>query len=660
MSLSLTTKPERNFKLKLPKTMKGEMTKEMTGFMTPDMTSESKVIRKEMPSELIVLIVEHLLENMNNQQSSNIYTHAYYDTDNREINEQKKHDNEYTLLNLIIVFPYVLQQIKTNFQWCEIPLHIYNFVYMEPHIENVFDTLVMILENFKDTYSLDMWLGFVTCDHSPFYNTKDGIKFVNYILNKHSNHQKKKIRNTVLCNLLNHSNIIPISKSIDNIIVNKLARLFPQTDKKIIGKLTNEELQLLFEYTLLDIPNLRSSYNISTYIISVLKLYSTKIIDIICNIENNIFFPYLHNLNRDSLINYILKNYTSNNVSLGNIIKYYLSKVLQKIHSVNKTYNALADFNHTYFDIMLPILEKAIFHRHSDLIKLILSMTESTRETIFYILKHDFNLYNTESNFLYLFTFIINYTITNTPKFPLEFSDLSLFRWEHSIDTNLQVNLRLYEKLGLKLGRAPNIHNTYNTHKVLLYKIYNFMVYKYNAFNMQLLFNKTYNLKDNYTGINSKTTYSSSILDTLNVLNIKTDIDDLYTYFITYYTKHYPVITDKCKYLMSLMLKYTDKKTDSTIDSNSDSNKVYRKKYHRRCLYLYHIYNYIVKHKLYLYSKLNSEIKKSSLRHLNVINNSKFNRIDTITNYKNTRKNCKIVADILKLKAILIHSLEIV
>ena len=306
MSLSLTTKPESNFKLKLPKTMKGEMTKEMTGFMTPDMTSESKVIRKEMPSELIVLIVEHLLENMNNQQSSNIYTHAYYDTDNREINEQKKHDNEYTLLNLIIVFPYVLQQIKTNFQWCEIPLHIYNFVYMESHIDNVFDTLVMILENFKDTYSLDMWLGFVTCDHSPFYNTKDGIKFVNYILNKHSNHQKKKIRNTVLCNLLNHSNIIPISKSIDNIIVNKLARLFPQTDKKIIGKLTNEELQLLFEYTLLDIPNLRSSYNISTYIISVLKLYSTKIIDIICNIENNIFFPYLHNLNRDSLINYIL------------------------------------------------------------------------------------------------------------------------------------------------------------------------------------------------------------------------------------------------------------------------------------------------------------------------------------------------------------------
>ena len=654
MSLSLTTKPESNFKLKLPKIMKGEMTKEIAGDITG-------VIRKEMPSELIVLIVDHLLESMNHQQSSNIYTHAYYDTNNREINEQKKHDNEYTLLNLIIVFPYVLQQIKSKFQWSEIPLHIYNFVYMEPEINNVFDTLVMILENFKDTYSLNMWLGFVTCDHSPFYNTKDGIKFVNYILNKHSNHQQKKIRHTLLCNLLNHSSIIPISKSIDNIIVNKLARLFPQTDKKIIGKLTNEELQLLFEYTLLDVHNLRHAYNKNTYIISILKVYSTKIIDIICSLENNVFFPYLHNLNRDSLIDYILKNYTSNNVSLGNIIKYYLSKVLQKIHSITISYDTLADFNKTYFDIMLPILEKAIFHKHGDLINLILSMTESTRDTIFYILKHNFNLYNNETMFHYLFTFIINHNITvnniatNTPKFPLQFSDLLLFRWEHSIYTNLQVNLRLYEKLGLNLGMAPNIHNTYNTHKDLLYKIYNYMVYNYNSLNMQLLFKKTYIIKDNYTGVNSKTTYSSSILDTLNVLSIKTDIDILYTYFRKYYTTHYPLIIKKCTYLMKLMSSYSNKNNDS-----SDSKKVYTQKYHRRSLYLYNIYNYMLKHKLYLYSKMYSEMKKSSLRHLNVINNTKFNTIDNINNYKNTRKNCKIVADILKLKAILIHSLEIV
>ena len=41
MSLSLTTNPESNFKLKLPKIMKGEMTKEIAGDITG-------VIRKDI------------------------------------------------------------------------------------------------------------------------------------------------------------------------------------------------------------------------------------------------------------------------------------------------------------------------------------------------------------------------------------------------------------------------------------------------------------------------------------------------------------------------------------------------------------------------------------------------------------------------------------
>ena len=189
-----------------------------------------------LPPEMIENITRLLIQDFHTCKEC-----MYYEQCNESI-----YDNEYTLLNLFIVFPYLLRQIKDKFCSHKISLYIYNFVYIK--IDNVFDKLVTLVETFKDIYSLDMWLAFITCDHSPFYNTNEGIAFVNYILSKYSNHQQKKISNYLLCNLLNYHTIIPISKSLDNIIFNKLVYHFKNTKKLNISLLTIEEKYLLLSY----------------------------------------------------------------------------------------------------------------------------------------------------------------------------------------------------------------------------------------------------------------------------------------------------------------------------------------------------------------------------------------------------------------------------
>ena len=178
-----------------------------------------------LPPEIIEHIVSLLLFNIN------------------EVND----NTQYTLLNLFTVFPYLLRQIKTTLCFTyEIPLHIYNFLHMK--IDNVFDLLVILEENLQDMYHLDDWLKFITCEHSPFYNTDEGIQFVNYILNRYSNHQKKKIANNLLCNILDH-NII--TKSLDNIIFNKLVNSYEKTDKLKLSLLSNKEKKVFLVKALL-------------------------------------------------------------------------------------------------------------------------------------------------------------------------------------------------------------------------------------------------------------------------------------------------------------------------------------------------------------------------------------------------------------------------
>jgi len=654
MTSTFTKETENKFKLKLPIINKENMSNISTGII-----HEREI--PYLPPEIIENITQQLLNNMNSD-SSIIYRNAYY---NNEY-EVKQHDNSYTLLNLFIVFPYLLQQIKLTLCCSnEIPLHIYNFIYMK--IDNVYGKLIMLFENLKDTYNLNMWLSFITCDHSPFYNTNEGVRFVYYILNKYSNHQNKKMSKQLLCNLLNHSDIIPISKNIDNIIFNILVYNFKDTSKLHLSLLTNKEKKLLLSYTLTKVSYrfINTEYDVSKFLISVFKIYSTKLIDIL---SVNTYFIHIHLLNQDSIIDYILNNYTNDNYLLGSFIKYYLSVVLNYSYSNNLAHSVYATFTKSYVDVISPILKQALIHKHTDLIRLLLNLKDTTKSNILYIIGYN-SLFKDKETLLLAIDYIINVYYKHT----FNFDDLSLFDWTYNkYDDNnntLLLKLFLYKNTEVKIN---NIHNIHNINKSLLYKIYNYMVYHFNRLNINLIFNKSYSFKSNNhdndnesrnefsdgsTTTTTVLTYSNSILDKLELLQLKSDINNLYKYITRYY-----ILVSKCAFLMKLMEKQT---TDTKINNHIGIDKNESKKYNKKLIYVYNIYNYILKHKLYIEPKLNSTIKRISLINLEEINNSKFNinliDFNTITtSYKKTSLNRKIVFNMLKLKEYFTKVIEII
>ena len=642
--VSSTTNTENKMKIVLPITKKGSS-------LGKDALIASTI--PYLPPEIIENIVSFILRGITDHDI------------NYGIN---KYNNEYTLLNIFTVFPYLLRQIIPKLCYDTIPIHIYNFVYMK--IDNVYDKLVMLVDN--NTYTLDMWLGFITCDHSPFYNTKEGIRFIYYILDKYSNHQQKKMKKQLLCNLLNHADIISIPKSLNNIIFNILVFNFKETSKLQISLLTSKEKSVLLLYSMSKVSNSNSythidnEYNLSTFLINVFKLYSTKLIDIL---TDNTLFSHIHYLNQNSLIDYILDNYSTNNYLLGRFIEYYLSVLLKFKNCNNLFYSAHITYIDIYFDIIGPIIGQAIKHKHHDLIMLILNLKETTKNNILYIIKND-NLYNKIE-----YLEIALYYFTNYGKYTLNFIDLSLFDWTHSIDF-LNVKLVLYKTVKSTIDDVNNVNNIDNIHnldKDLLYKIYNYLVYHFNRLNMNLIFNKSFSFKTNrhessndsrdrvidfVRGITISTVsiYSKSIQDTLKSLEIKNEIDILYKYITTFYN-----LASKCSDIMTLILShYNYTQSDKDSDSKSKSHKIYTKKYHKRVILIFNVYNFILKHKLYFEPKLNATIKKASLSHLEQINTTSFNTVDTITNYKDTKRNRKIVGDILKLQAFITKTIELV
>ena len=526
MSLTFASNSKTKFKFQLRMTQKS---------VSPLKDTLSEHTIPYLPPEIIEHIVSFILLDIPK------YTN---DDDDGDDIYTKIDDYEYTLLNILVVFPYLRHQIAPRFDYGAIPKHIYNFVFM--NIDNVYDTLVMLFENMKAAkYNLDMWLEFITCDHSPFYYTNDGIRFITYILSKYSNHQEKKMKKALLCNLLNHDAILPISKSLDNIIYNTLLHHYKNTNKLKLSLLTSKEKQFLLNYTLTNFSHSprynNRDYNVNTFIISIFKLYSTNIIDIL--VENTNFIS-IHLLNEDSLIDYILQNYTIDNYVLGNFIKYYLSTVLKyfyinSFHKNSYYESTRAEFTNTYFDIIAPILGKAVTHKHTDLIRLILKLKETTKSNILLIIGFD-NLYKNKEHL----NLAINYIIHKYYKHTLTFADLSIFDWiyndrnesnesNESNDSNT-INKTLLSKLLLLYKMADdNTNNIHTINKVLLYTIYNYMVFHFNRLNIHLIYNLSYDFKTKSAGsMCSISTYSSSIIDTLELLHIKIDIDTMYKYII--------------------------------------------------------------------------------------------------------------------------------
>jgi hypothetical protein len=622
--------------------------------LTPQTTSHTSMATSlevsreipQLPPEIIENIVGLLLFDINQRNTSN-----------HTISKNDEHDTEYTLLNLFTVFPYLLRQIKTNLCCTyEIPLHIYNFVYMK--IDHVFELLVMLVENLKDIYHIDMWLQFITCEHSPFYNTDEGLRFVNYILNHYSNHQSKRISHSLLCNLLEHD-IIP--KRFDNIIFNKLVHMFKNTSKLNLSLLSNKEKQHLLLFSKARYRNYYPTHEVSEFMITILNLHSTKIIDILA--ENN-YLTNIHDLNKGKITKFILQNYTYDNYLLGLTFQYYLSAVLKTTHAITNTIintasdNIYEDDNckNIYLVIISDILANAVLQRNSYVINLILRLNESTKANILHIISNEY-FYNTREHFDYLFMYI-------NERYNLIFTDLSVFEWDHT-HMNLKKYLSLYTLLESTLDIFSVTENTHHSTKCLLYRIYNYMVYHYNRLHMVLVYNKSYSFKDIDTIDTTVSSYSNSILEKIELLKIKNDVHTLYKYIYKFY-----YLFNKFNSIMKYAHKYNfDNVNDIINEQNNhneqnnvtqfqiDKNSKIKKHYIKKIMYLYNIFNFVLKYKLYHDVAINNTVKKTSLRLLEELKTSKFNTLIVesiiMRNYKNTTQNNKLVKHTIKLKDIL-------
>ena len=256
-------------------------------------------------------------------------------------------------------------------------------------------------------------------------------------------------------------------------------------------------------------------------------------------------------------------------------------------------------------------------------------MDETTKSNILKIINSE-NLYNNSNHFSFIFNYVVY-------KYTFNFNDLIAFTWKNNRET-IEKYLLLYN---LSQKYITNIHNF---DKRLLVNIYNYMVEQYNILNINLILEKTYNYKECDNDNNYISTYSTSILDNLECLNIKNDIDNLYTYICRFYN-----ISRKCNNILKILTNKCE---------NLDGSIPYVKNYNKRIIYVYNVYNFILKHKLYKNITVNTNLIKKSNIILEELNTHKFNNTDTINdtkndNYKPTNKNKKIIDSILKLQEII-------
>lgn len=538
-----------------------------------------------------------------------------------------KFDSEYELLNLFIVFPHLLPKIKLKLCPYDIPICIYNFMYLK--IDNLYEIFTYLVDTLHDMYSLDMWLSFITCEHSPFYYTDDGVDLVYYILNKYSNHQRKKISNYLLCNILRNT---IITKSIDNIIFNKLVYHFKNTSKYKLSILTNNEKAILLSFSSINIytPGFRS-YGFSECIIEILSMHSTKLLDILA--ENNKFDNLCNNLV------YILDCYIVDSINciydsdydylLQLTIEYYLSKVLYSK-------------NNTYLSIISLILEKAIIKKNYNAITFIFGLRESTNTQIQILIQNFLlkELRNKNSdNYTFLFDYMDMdiYMCRSTYRFT--FTDLSIFEWNHT-NYYTESYIYLYQKA---ITNTHNTHNIHNLDKNLLYKIYNYMVYNYNHVNMNLIFDKSYTFENINLELENKIDYHNSISDKLHSLHMKNDIDTLCKYISKVIT-----LCKKCSSIFIIM----DVKCHSTLNFN-------KKQFHRKVKYIHNIYNFVYKYKLYNYVKLNNIIRVKTINILDEILDYKFNNLENIADYTAKSKHTKIIQSTINLEKFILNFLVI-
>jgi hypothetical protein len=489
-----------------------------------------------------------------------------------------------TLFKLLMFFPYLFKKVqkflilKNKFDFCNIytntiPTFLYDVVYKNPITTYSFN----VLNYFKliiPFYYYDVWFGFIMDEQhgSTFHKKYIGKHITKYILSCYSNKQLKQISYKILSYVLKYD---LCDKKIDNIIFNRLSYSFEKTSKLKLSLLTNTEKEILLS----NIKKYKINHN--SIIVSALRIYSTKLLDILA--DNDILNRIYLYLDYDDLNALIADNV--NNYLFLMILKYYLN---------------LITLDSTYSSIILHILKYAIKHKYDTIINLICNIELSNKTIPNIIINSSYYDDNKEykyNNLIYLLSHCKN----------INLSSLSWWYFHELLPLD-EVNNKVNKHILLFQQYKLNDINLDNISNELLLTIYNYFHYYYKLNKLHITSGKEYP-EYNILDFEDSSGSGSNVSNTLSMC--KNNLNQIINDYINYRD-----LVEKCNFIRNIVnTKYMTPTKHETIHTKKEIKKIQYK-----LIYFMHIYKLILKYKLYNSIHLKNVVHKSSIVVLKVIN----------------------------------------
>jgi len=499
-----------------------------------------------------------------------------------------------TLLKLAIFFPYLVKQIKDRNLAESMPVRIPDCIDDIINWENLINSdnnmqifkmrRSNIFEYFKNIMSIylpNTWLYFIINSGSNFHKTYNGIEITKYVISCLSNKELRTLSYKVLAYIVKY-NIYLYNDKLTNLIYQRLSQYFSESkkdkekDKNKISLITlitaKQKDNVKYDNPkaiLILLSNMSHNYiNLSAVIISALTIYNRHILNIL--LENN----KLNELNGFDVME------ISQFIVFNPLDDYLLVKMF-------KYYFELISFDNDPYNCMSHIFELAINNKNHHIIIMIYDIEkhkQAISKLIIDINTNDFYNKNNCENLKYLLLYCKNLDLSllswSTPN---TFTHFHL-EYHHDLQT-LNAYILLFENAKLYDANLDNMD------RHLLLKIYNY-------FNKYYIVNKLH--------ITTSKVYPELYAAGIDISIIKEHLHYLFNDLTDYFT-----LINKCKYIMKL--------SDIKFIKSSSNIKNRTKSLRNKSIYLYNIYTFILKHKLYYSIQLNNFITSVSIHLLHLL-----------------------------------------
>ena len=497
-----------------------------------------------------------------------------------------------TLIKLAIFFPYLVKQIKYRNLAESMPVRIPDCIDDIINWENLInsDNIMQIFKmkrsnifdyfkNIMSIYLPNTWLYFIINSGSNFHKTDNGIKITKYVISCLSNKQLRELSYKVLAYIVKY-NIYLYNDKLTNLIYQRLSRYFSESkndkDKNKISLITlitaKDKDKVKYDNPkaiLILLSNMsHNSINLSEIIISALTIYNIHILNIL--LENN-KLTSLNGFDAMEISQFIVFN-PLDDYLLVKMFKYYFE---------------LISFDNNPYNCMRHIFELAINNKNHHIIIMIYDIEkhkQAISKLIININTNDFYNKNNCENLKYLLLYCKNL-------------DLSLLSWS-TPNTFTHFHLEYHNDL--------QILNAY----ILLFE--NAKLYDANLDNMDRhLLLKIYNYFNKYYIVNKLHITTLKVYPELDTAGIDISIIKEHLHYLFNDLTDYFTLINKCKYIMRL--------SDIKFIKSSSNIKNRTKSLLNKSKYLYNIYTFILKHKLYYSLQLNNFITSVSIHLIHVL-----------------------------------------